>query len=119
MSDITFKCRTCGEQVGISYQDTEWSCPSCNASGLTRKASTEQVAAFCVANDIPAVVVGSWVWSRFESKPDRAIRTLLLANGFTWVKRRIAWAHCCGTRSRRSNGRPEDKYGEEDVRKVA
>lgn len=119
MPDVTFNCRTCGEQVGIQYQDTDWSCQSCGASGLTRNAPTERVAAFCVANGIPAAVVGSWVWSRFESKPDRETRTLLKANGFTWIGRRTAWAHCGGVRSRRSYGRPEDKYGEEDVRRVA
>ena len=66
---------------------------------------------FCRANDLPARVVGRWVWIAFESKPDQEVRNLLKSAGFRWSPRRGQWAHNCGQSSKPASGyRPWDKY---------
>ena len=70
-----------------------------------------EVLEFCKAQDLPARVVGRWVWIKFDSKPDADIRQTLKDFGFRWSKRRSQWAHNCGIGSRPAHGyRPWDKY---------
>ena len=69
------------------------------------------VIAFCKDHDLPADVVGRWVWLRFESKPDEATRTLIKGASFRWVKRRGEWAHNCGHPTGRGGADPRWKYG--------
>ena len=70
-----------------------------------------EVLEFCKAQNLPARVVGRWVWIKFESKPSADIRQALKDNGFRWSKRRGQWANNCGlpTKPARSY-RPWDKY---------
>lgn len=85
-----------------------------------------QVILFCKALEVPAVVVGRWVWVHFTARPADAIRDALKIAGFRWVKNRDAWAHNCGYYSRRGHGDPREKYGavpvssfrEEELRKA-
>ncbi len=65
----------------------------------------------CQEQEIPAVVVGRWVWVAFDDKPSDTIRRFLKSSGFRWVKDRQAWAHNCGHYSKRGIGDPRDKYG--------
>jgi len=66
----------------------------------------------CQDQDLPAVVVGRWVWVSFDSKPPDATRDFLKRTGFRWNDHRKAWAHNCGYYSRRDpTGDPRDKYG--------
>ena len=65
----------------------------------------------CQEQEIPAVVVGRWVWVAFEERPSEEIRRFLKITGFRWVKNREAWAHNCGHYSKRGHGDPRDKYG--------
>lgn len=70
-----------------------------------------EVLEFCKANDLPARVVGRWVWIQFDSKPSAEIRISLKAIGFRWSPRRSQWAHNCGHSARPArNYRPWDKY---------
>ena len=66
---------------------------------------------FCLARDLPAEIVGRWVWLRFDQKPDQDTRSALKAAGFRWCKRRAAWAHNCGFPCRAGVGDPRMKYG--------
>ncbi len=43
--------------------------------------------------DLPARVVGRWVWIEFDSKPDAEIRQALKDFGFRWSRRRGQWSH--------------------------
>jgi hypothetical protein len=70
-----------------------------------------QVITFCKAHDLPAEVVGRWVWLEFESKPSQEIRDLLKGAGFRWVAKRGKWAHNCGHHCRHGAGDPRAKYG--------
>ena len=87
---------------------------------MTNEKLTElaDVIAWCQRNDIPADVVGRWVWVRFDAKPSESIRDSLKAVGFRWVKHRGEWAHNCGWVSRRGPGRPRDKYGSVPVASI-
>lgn len=78
----------------------------------------QDVIQFCKEKDLPADVVGRWVWLRFDAKPDEDTRTLLKGAGFRWVKTRGEWAHNCGHPSRRGTGEPRWKYGSVPVRSV-
>ena len=70
-----------------------------------------EVLEFCKAQDLPARIVGRWIWIRFDSKPSSQIRHALKDNGFRWSKRRRQWAHNCGHVSRPARSyRPWDKY---------
>ena len=86
---------------------------------LERTSSTVQVVEFCCRHNLPADVVGRWVWVEFPEKPSADTRALLKANGFRWVKSRAAWAHCCGVFSRRGYGDPRFKYGQIPVSEYA
>jgi hypothetical protein len=70
-----------------------------------------EVLEFCKAQNLPARVVGKWVWVKFESKPSAEIRQALKDFGFRWSQRRGQWSHSCGYSSRPARSyRPWDKY---------
>ena len=70
-----------------------------------------EVLEFCKAQNLPARVVGRWVWIEFESKPCAEIRQALKDFGFRWSRRRGQWSHSCGHSSRPARSyRPWDKY---------
>ncbi|HUU15862.1 MAG TPA: hypothetical protein VMW72_01830 [Sedimentisphaerales bacterium] len=70
-----------------------------------------EVLEFCKAQNLPARVVGKWVWIKFESKPSAEIRQALKDFGFRWSPRRGQWSHSCGYSSRPARSyRPWDKY---------
>ena len=70
-----------------------------------------EVLEFCKAQNLPARVVGRWVWVKFESKPEAEIRQALKDFGFRWSRRRGQWAHNCGLVSRPARSyRPWDRY---------
>ncbi len=70
-----------------------------------------EVLEFCKAQNLPARVVGKWVWVEFESKPSAKIRQSLKDFGFRWSRRRGQWSHSCGHSSRPArNYRPWDRY---------
>ena len=70
-----------------------------------------EVLEYCKTHNLPARVVGRWVWVKFDSKPDEKTRQGLKDMGFRWSKRRGQWSHSCGIASRPARGyRPWDKY---------
>ena len=70
-----------------------------------------EVLEFCKAQNLPARVVGRWVWIKFESKPSAEIRQSLKKIGFRWSRRREQWAHNCGRPTKPARGyKPWDKY---------
>ncbi len=70
-----------------------------------------EVLEFCKAQNLPARVVGKWVWVKFDSKPNAEIRQALKDFGFRWSRRRGQWTHSCGYSSRPAHSyRPWDKY---------
>lgn len=78
---------------------------------ITKTSPTAEVVAWCKEQNIPAELVGRWVWVSFSEKPSPDTRAALVGAGFRWIKRRLAWAHCCGVKSRRSPANPKDTYG--------
>ncbi len=81
----------------------------------TQKSKSEhsiiEVLEFCKSQNLPARVVGRWVWIKFESKPSADIRQALKDNGFRWSRRRGQWCHNCGLPTRPArNYKPWDKY---------
>ena len=79
---------------------------------MTGKQSTIiEVLEYCQINDLPARVVGKWVWVEFDDKPSADVRSGLKTAGFKWSKRRKQWAHSCGLPCRPARSyRPWDKY---------
>ena len=70
-----------------------------------------EVLEFCKTQNLPARVVGKWVWVKFDSKPSAEIRQALKDFGFRWSQRRGQWSHSCGYSSRPARSyRPWDKY---------
>jgi hypothetical protein len=70
-----------------------------------------EVLEFCKFRNLPARVVGRWVWVKFDSKPSCQIRQALKDFGFRWSKRRGQWSHNCGRPTKPAhNYRPWDKY---------
>ena len=88
---------------------------------LTKDSDTEAVALFCLEHDLPAEVVGVWIWVRFAEKPDKETRTLLKTSGFRWSPRRQEWAHNCGnpTRASKNARHPRHFYGSVEVEAIA
>lgn len=70
-----------------------------------------EVLDFCVRHNLPAELVGRWVWLKFDQKPSKETRDKIKAVGFRWSRRRGKWAHNCGHPTTRSNGDPFWKYG--------
>lgn len=70
-----------------------------------------EVLEFCKELDLPARVVGRWVWIKFAVKPSAEIRQSLKEMGFRWSRRREQWANNCGhpTKPARSY-KPWEKY---------
>lgn len=85
----------------------------------SRLTSIVQVIEFCRARNLPADVVGRWVWVRFDSKPEQALLDEMKAAGFRWVRDRGEWAHNCGHASKRGTGAPRFKYGSIPVSQAA
>ena len=81
--------------------------------------TTAEVVEWCAENDLPADLVGRWVWLKFPEKPDKAVRTAIKAAGFKWCKNRGEWAHSCGIPSRRGSRPPRFTYGAVPVASVA
>lgn len=70
-----------------------------------------EVLEFCKTQNLPARVVGRWVWVEFESKPSADIRQALKDYGFRWSKRRMQWSHNCGLPTKPAlSYKPWDKY---------
>ena len=70
-----------------------------------------EVLEFCKAQNLPARVVGRWVWIEFESKPSAEIRQALKDFGFRWSRRRGQWSHNCGRPTKPARGyKPWEKY---------
>jgi len=70
-----------------------------------------EVLQFCKERNLPARVVGRWVWIKFDSKPAADVRQALKDIGFRWSKRRGQWAHNCGHQAGPAlNYKPWDKY---------
>ena len=70
-----------------------------------------EVLEYCQRYDLPARVVGKWVWIDFAEKPDAETRQGLKDFGFRWSPRRKQWSHSCGTPCRPARSyRPWDKY---------
>ena len=82
--------------------------PRCDNGKLT---SIVDVLEFCLDRDLPAEIVGRWVWLQFPEKPSKETRDALKAAGFRWVKIRGKWAHNCGVPSKKGTGDPYWKYG--------
>lgn len=70
-----------------------------------------EVLEFCKSHQLPARVVGRWIWCQFESKPPAEVRASLKSIGFKWSKRRGQWFHNLGRSSKPArNYRPWDRY---------
>ena len=70
-----------------------------------------EVLEFCKTQNLPARVVGRWVWVKFDSKPSAEIRQVLKDFGFRWSRRRGQWSHNCGRPTKPAlNYKPWDKY---------
>jgi hypothetical protein len=70
-----------------------------------------EVLEYCKEQELPARVVGKWVWLKFDEKPNATIRQGLKDMGFRWSKRRGQWAHNCGHISKQARSyKPWDKY---------
>ena len=66
---------------------------------------------FCRENDLPARVVGRWVWIKFRSRPRPALREKLEQAGFRWSSRRKQYHHNCGHSSEPARDyEPWDRY---------
>ena len=71
----------------------------------------EEVLQFCSDNNLPARVVGQWVWIKFPSKPNASIREKLEQIGFRWSSRRRQYHHNCGYPSELARDyEPWDRY---------
>lgn len=81
------------------------------ATSQEKLTSLVDVVDFCKEHDLPADVVGAWVWCKFESKPEADLRKLLSAAGFRWHNKRGEWYHNCGVFSRRGRTAPRVTYG--------
>jgi len=77
-----------------------------------------EVIEFCRENNLPADVVGRWVWVNFTTKPSAEIRQSMKDYGFRWSSRRGEWAHNCGHPTTRGRCMPRVKYGAVPVSKV-
>ncbi len=82
-----------------------------NKSKSKSNHSIIEVLEFCKSRNLPARVVGRWVWIKFESKPPADIRQALKDFGFRWSRRRGQWSHNCGRPTKPApNYKPWDKY---------
>jgi len=87
-----------------------------NTTKLTDQVS---VVRFCQEHNLPADIVGKWVWIRFDEKPDQETRDMLKAAGFHWIQKRKQWAHNCGFYMKHNPAiNPRDKYGEVPVNAI-
>ena len=77
----------------------------------SKSKSIIEVLEYCKEQNLPARVVGRWVWIKFESKPNAEIRQGLKDMGFRWSRRRQQWAHNCGRPTKPAlSYKPWDKY---------
>ncbi len=74
--------------------------------------SIEEVLQFCRDNNLPARVVGKWVWLKFPLRPYASVREELEQAGFRWSNRRKQFHHNCGYPSEPARDyEPWDRYG--------
>ncbi len=79
-----------------------------------------EVVLFCREHNLPAEVVGRWIWIRFDRKPALEVRQLLSAAGFGWSWKRRQWFHKCGCNSYGRGGPdPRTRYGSIRVESIA
>ena len=77
----------------------------------SKSKSVIEVLEYCKAQQLPARLVGRWVWIQFAEKPSADVRQGLKAMGFRWSRRRQQWANNCGHPTKPAMGyRPWDKY---------
>lgn len=70
-----------------------------------------EVLEYCKAENLPARIVGRWIWILFADKPAQEVRQGLKDMGFRWSRRRGQWSHSCGHSSRPARSyKPWDKY---------
>jgi len=82
-----------------------------HTSQVKRNHTLIEVLEFCQEQELPARVVGRWVWILFESKPSADIRQALKDFGFRWSRRRGQWSHNCNHPTKPARGyKPWDKY---------
>ncbi len=62
----------------------------------SKTSSTAEVAAFCNGIQIPAAIVGTWIWIQFDAKPLKTTTALLKAAGFFYNIKRKMWQHKAG-----------------------
>ena len=75
-----------------------------------------EVLQFCRENDLPARVVGRWVWIKFPSKPGPVMKEKLEEIGFRWSKRRKQFHNNCGHPSEPARDyEPWDRYGSKPI----
>jgi len=91
---------------------------SINSNNQGKLTDLPGVIAFCREHNLPADIVGRWVWLRFPEKPSKETRELIKGAGFRWVPKRGEWAHNCGFPSRRGTHPPRFKYGAVPVKDV-
>jgi hypothetical protein len=71
----------------------------------------DEVLLFCHENNLPARVVGQWVWIKYPAKPKQSMLEKLEEFGFHWSKRRKQWFNPCGLSSEPAIGyEPWDRY---------
>jgi hypothetical protein len=58
-----------------------------------------------------AIIVGSWVWVTFQSKPSDETRAFLKTHGYRFNPSRGVWQNPCGVRTRGAPYDPRQKYG--------
>ena len=79
-----------------------------------------EVTELCQQRDLPARLVGRWIWIEFADKPSADVRAELKAAGFHWSPKRLAWQHNCGHPTRAARGYdPRDKYGSVELERVS
>lgn len=88
---------------------------------IDSESGTLEVARWCKAYQLPAFVVGRWVWITFEAKPAAELRVALKSAGFRWVEKRGSWAHRCGGEhsTEAKSYAPWDRYGRQRVEEIA
>jgi hypothetical protein len=72
------------------------------APECSRASDTVAVVRWTKHHNLPAELVGRWVWVTFTDKPAPEIRAALIRAGFRYSGKRRAWAHwCCVAPKRR------------------
>lgn len=75
----------------------------------TTASDCAEVVEWCHRHDLPAELVGRWVWVKFGDKPSPEQRAAMKAAGFVWHSKRGEWFHRCGDRRKRRMSRAEPR----------